>query len=173
VIALGASRLAAVPESSRRAAASSTQLVGGSTAGAAGAFPANGFNILLTRVARAVKTGVAAFGVAGCGVTITLGVPTELCAVDTDDSVEAVVVPCGTTTFGVGSEVAVDRVFTTTLLVAAVPLFVPVVEGPGGLVITPVGRNDDRSLLRGGVASAPVVLPVLCVESWVPVSVDV
>jgi hypothetical protein len=176
LIGFVAAELTAAPESSRRAAASSTQLVGGSTAGAVGEVPASGFKIRLTIVARAVKTlrtGVAAVGVAGCVVTIRLGVRRELCAVDTDDSVEVVVAACVTATLEVGSEVAVDRVFATTLLVAPVALFVPAGEESGELGATWVGLDDDRSLLRCCVAATPVVLPVLCVESSVLASDDV
>jgi hypothetical protein len=66
-------------------------------------------------------------------VTIALGASGELCAVDIDDSVEAVVAVCGTTTLGVGSEVAVDGAFTATSLVAPEPLFVPAGEEAGEL----------------------------------------
>ena len=175
LIGLGGSRLMAAPESCRRTAASSAQVAGGSTGGAAGVFLANGFNISLITWARAVATLGAglAFGVAGCGVTVALGVTRALCAVDTDDSVEAVVAVCGTATLGVGSEVAVDGVFTTTSVVAPVPLFVPAGRDAGDRGITPIGLDDDRALLGRGVASAPVVSPVLCVEFWVLASDDV
>jgi hypothetical protein len=129
-----------------------------------------------TNLARTVETvgdGVAAVGVAGCVVTSAFGVPRERCAVDTDASVEAVVAACGTATLGVGNEVAVDRVFITTLLVAPVPLFVPAGEESGELGITPAGLDDDRSLLCGGVGATPVVSPVLWAESWVLASDDV
>jgi hypothetical protein len=175
VIVLGGSRLTAARESCRRTAASVIHDNGDSGVGAFGAVPANGFNISLTRVARAVATlgaGFAAFGVAGCVVTIALGVTRELRAVDTDDNLEVLAV-CGTTSLGVGSEVAVDGVLTTTSLVAPVPLFVPAGEEAGELGIKPVRLDDDRSLLGRGVASAPVVLRVLCVGFWVLAPDDV
>jgi hypothetical protein len=88
--------------------------------------------------------------------------------VDTDDSVEAVVAVCDASTLG--SEVATDGVFTTTLLVASVLPPFPAAEEAVELAITLVGRDDDRPFLGCGVATAPVVLPELCVGSWVPAS---
>ena len=95
--------------------------------------------------------------------TIALGVTRALFLLDANDSVEAVVAVRGCTTLGAGNEVAVDHLFFTTLLVSPVPLFVPSGEEAGEPGITPVGL-DDRSLLRRGVASAPVVLSVFSVE---------
>jgi hypothetical protein len=97
-------------------------------------------------------------------VTIALGVTRALFLLDANDSVEAVVAVFGCTTLGAGNEVAVDHLFFTTLLVSPVPLFVPSGEEAGEPGITPVGVDDDRSLLRRGVASAPVVLSVFSVE---------
>jgi hypothetical protein len=145
-------------------------VVGGSTGGAVGVFPANGFSISLTTAARTVETlgaGVEVVGVAGDVVTVALGVTGKLCAVEDDDGVDAVVAVCGTTTLGVDSALAVDGVVTTTWLVALVPLSVPAAEEAGELAVTPVGL-DDRPLLGCGVASVPVALPVLDVEFWVP-----
>jgi hypothetical protein len=169
VIGPAGSRLTAAPESSRRTAASCTHVLGES-AGAGGAFPANGFNTPLIKLARMVKMlggGGAALAVAGCIVTTASGATDVLsAAVDTDDGVDTVVAFGDTGALGVDTKVFVDGVFTTTWLAATASLgpalSVPVGEEPGEFAPT-LADVDDRSdsgLLRG-VTSAPVVLPVV------------
>jgi hypothetical protein len=120
----------------------------------------------LTTAARTVAivgAGFAAFSVVGV-VTIAFRVIRELCLVD---RVEAVVAVCDGSTLG--SEVATDGFFTTSLLVASMPPLVAVEEEAGELAIA-VGREDDRPLLGFGFAVVPVVLSALCVGSGVSAS---
>jgi len=69
----------------------------------------------------------------------------------------------------VGGEVAVDRSSTTALSAVTVPMLVPPGEEVDGLAITSVGA-DEESFAGLGVASAPVVLPVVFVEPCVTAS---
>src|SRR5215208_3180792 len=105
-------------------------MAGESTGGGVGVLPENGRNILLTKVAMTVKSlgaGAAAFGVADCVVTIAVG--WELCAVNADDSVDAVVAVSGATTLGLGIEASTGGVFISTSLVAVAPVPSPVPAG--------------------------------------------
>ena len=147
-------------------------MVGGSSGGAAGAFPANGFINSLTTLARTVKTpvgGVAALGVAGCIVTSDFGAATVLFAVDTDDRLDTVVAVGDTAALGFDSKVVVEGGLTTTSLAATVlpgpALSVAVGEEPGEFAGTLADVDGDRSDpdVLCGVTSAPVVLPVVSV----------
>lgn len=147
VIGPAGSRLTAAPESSRRTAASCTQDVGEST-GAAGAFPADGFNTSLITVARMVKRlggGGVALGVVGCTVTSAFGVTTALFAVGTDDSVDTVVAVVDTAARGVDTNALAEGVLTATWLGATLLLGpVAVWEGLGEFAPALADLDDDR-----------------------------
>ena len=147
-------------------------MVGGSTGGAAGAFPANGFITSLITLARTVETvggGVAALGVAGCIVTSAFGVTTVLFAVDTDDSSTPSSRLATAAALGFDGKVVVEGGLTTTSLAATVL--------PGPALSVAVGEELVSSLARRptwtatgpiptsyvGVTSEPVALPVVSV----------
>jgi hypothetical protein len=125
----------------------------------------------LTKFTTALDTGLDgpadAVGAAGAAVGIVisaLDVTSPLVAVDEDDSVEAR--PANTR--GLDSQVVRDGAFTTTSLAAVVLLGstffeTAVGEDPGGLAIT-LADIDDSPPVCGGVASFPLVSPVLCAE---------
>src|SRR5262249_55602284 len=141
----------------------------------AGPFPADGFNISLTKFATTLDTGLdgradAVTGATGAAVGIVISAldVTSPVAVDKDDSVETGVAVRPANTRGLDSQVLGDRAFTTTSLAAVVLLGstffeTAVGEDPGGLAITPADI-DDSPPVCGGVALFPLVSPVLCAE---------
>jgi hypothetical protein len=163
-------------KSSRRTAAARIHSVGEST-GAAGPFPANGFNTSLTRFTTCdtaplgvVGTVTATTGVAVCIVISALDVTSPLVAVDEDDSVESGVAARPANTRGLDSQVVTDGAFTTTSLAAMVLLgstFSDTAVGEdAGLAITLADIDDSPPVINvvRGVASSPLVSPVLCGE---------
>ena len=102
--------------------------------------------------------------------TSAFGVTTVLFAVDTDDSVDTVVAVGDAAALGFDSKAVVEGGFTTTSLAATMllgpALSVAAGEEPGEFVGTSADVDGDRSdpdVLCFGVASEPVVLPVVSV----------
>jgi len=152
--------LATAPDSSRRSAASSTKVAGWSTGGVVGVVPADGRNTRFTTVARTLATlwvGCAAFGVADCGVTIALRITGKFFTMDTSGSVEGVLAICGTATVGFSNEVTVDCAFTTTSLIASLPLVVLAEIEADGSRSVKLDRN--RFLLGCGVVDVDPLVP--------------
>ena len=149
----------------------------GESTGAAGPFPANGFNTTLTRFTTldAALIGVVGAvtgltGVAACIVISALDVTSPLVAVDEDDSVESGVAARPANTRGLDSQVVRDGSCTTTSLVATALLgstFSDTAVGEdAGLAITLANIDDSPPVINvvRGVASSPLVSPVLCGE---------
>jgi hypothetical protein len=149
----------------------------GESTGAAGPFPANGFNTTLTRFTTldAALIGVVGAvtgltGVAACIVISALDVTSPLVAVDEDDSVESGVAARPANTRGLDSQVVRDGACTTTSLVATALLgstFSDTAVGEdAGLAITLANIDDSPPVINvvRGVASSPLVSPVLCGE---------
>jgi hypothetical protein len=124
VIDFAGSELAAAPEISRRAAASSIHEAGDS-AGAVGEFPANGSNTSFSRFAVrfATVTAIEAAGARGAVMT-AVGSADTAGALDADDIVERDVVALGAVPpeVDVAADVS-DGDATTTWLAETVPVF--------------------------------------------------
>ncbi len=111
-------------------------------------------------------------GVAVCIVISALDVTSPLVAVDEDDSDESGVAARPANTRGLDSQVVVrDGSFTTTSLPAMVLLGstffdTAVGEDTDGLAITLADTDDSPPVINvvRGVASSPLVSPVLCGE---------
>jgi hypothetical protein len=146
------------PKSSRRAAAVRTHAVGES-AGAAGPlpFPANGFNMLLTKFTTTLDTGLdgpadtvtGATDVAVCIDNSALDVTSPLVAVDGDNTVETGVAARPANTRGLDSQALRDGTFTTASLAAGVVLGATFFE-------TAVGEDAGLTIPLAGVASSPL-----------------
>lgn len=149
----------------------------GESTGAAGPFPANGFNTALTRFTTfdAALIGVVGAvtgltGVAVCIVITALDVTSPPVAADEDDSVESGVAARPANTRGLDSQVVRDGARSTTLLVAIVLLgstFSDTTVGEdAGLAITLADIDVSPPVIDvvRGVASSPLVSPVLCGE---------
>ena len=110
-------------------------------------------------------------GVSTCIVISALDVTSPLVAVDEDDSVEPGVAARPANTRGLDSQVARDGAFTTTSLVAMMLLgstFFDTAVGEDAGPAIRLADIDHRlpviNVVRGGVASSPLVSPVLCGE---------
>jgi hypothetical protein len=106
-------------------------------------------------------------GVAACIVISALDVTSPLVAVDEDDSVEPGVAARPANTRGVDSQVVRDGAFTTTSLVAMVLLgstFSDTAVGEDAGLATDTDDSPPVINVVRGVASSPLVSPVLCGE---------
>ena len=137
--------------------------------------PANGSNTALTRFATLNSAVIGVVGVStgptggvDCIVISALDVTSPLVSVDEDDSVVSGVAARPANARGLDSQVVTDGVSTTTSSVAVVLLgstFLDTTVGEDAVLAITLADFDDSPSVFGvvpGVASSPLVSPVLC-----------
>jgi hypothetical protein len=130
----------------------------GESAGAAGPFPANGFNITLTKFTTTLDAGLVRPADAVTGATVVavgidnsaLDVTSRLVAADGDDSVETGVAARPANTRGLDSQALMDGTFTATSLAAGLLL-------GSTFFATAVREDAGLTISLAGVASLPLV----------------